>query len=149
MSGSKEENFKSVRTQSIEFLKQHGFSKTEGRILILSILFINRGPLSIDDLKNKILNKINIVTIYRFLNALVKKRLIKKIYLKDGRDYFEYQENHHHHIVCRNCGEKEPVDLPIFEKILKGGVLGSKNFEVVDDHILEFFGLCKKCVCRI
>jgi len=72
----KGENFKSARVQSVEFLKQHGFSKTEGRILILSILFTNRGPLSIEDLKNKILNKINIVTIYRFLNALVKKRLI-------------------------------------------------------------------------
>ncbi|MBI4733738.1 MAG: transcriptional repressor, partial [Rubrobacteridae bacterium] len=64
----------------------------------------------------------------------------------DKQDRFELAAiEHHHHAVCERCGDIEDVDcfegMRLIERQLK-----AIDFKV-NAHMIEFFGLCKKCRC--
>ena len=46
---------------------------------------------------------IDLVTIYRGLDALVEGGLIKRLNFDGGEAYFEHQHEPHHHAVCVDC----------------------------------------------
>lgn len=47
---------------------------------------------------------INLVTIYRALEALSEAGLVKKIILSDEEALYEVQHEPHHHALCSTCG---------------------------------------------
>ena len=87
------------------------------------------------------------VTLYRSLETLVEKSLVRPVDLRHGHTDYELvrEGTHHHHIVCEKCGAIEDINwCP--ESDLKNQILKkSKNFTHLTDHSLEFFGLCKRC----
>lgn len=75
---------------------------TKHREEILATLSHNHGTMTAADI-HATLPHINLVTIYRNLEAFAKKGAIKKMYLADGEAHFEYQDHPHHHAVCNDC----------------------------------------------
>jgi Fur family ferric uptake transcriptional regulator len=103
---------------------------------------------SIADLQKKAgKERVDSVTLYRSLETLMEKSLVRPVDLRHGHtDYELVQEGkHHHHIVCEKCGAIEDFewcpDEALKNKILKN----TTNFKKLTDHSLEFFGICKKC----
>ena len=103
-------------------------------------------PKSIDEMQKSLGTKSpDRVTLYRMMQQFYDVHLIKRIDFREGFERFEFQDHHHHHMVCTDCGTIEEFELceadHISEKIIKG----SKKFSIINDHSLELFGICNAC----
>lgn len=128
-------------------LKEAKLKVTRGRIAILNALAITNLPLNVNELSNRLNRQhstINPVTIYRILNRLKKKGLVREIDFKEGKYRYELEENHHHHLVCNRCGTVENLEGCSVEKV-EQSIKRTHNF-LIKQHTLEFFGLCKNCL---
>jgi len=123
-------------------LRNHDLKITKERILLLSILMNAKQPLSIEDMKKEVLGRVNMTTIYRILEKFTQKGFVYKAHFGKGKAFFEYQAKHHHHMTCIKCGDQEKVDMCVNKEKIAGQL---KKFSVIQNHVLEFFGTCKKC----
>lgn len=87
--------------------------------------------------------KIDRATVFRTINFLLEKGQIKKIEFGDGKARFEEAGDHHHHLVCENCGTIEKISNCIASFLEKE--VERKNKFLIKRHSLEFFGLCANC----
>lgn len=88
--------------------------------------------------------KTNPATVFRIMNILTKKGITLPIQFQEGKTRYELaNKEHHHHLICENCGGIEIVAdlvIPNLEKEIQK----MHQFRVLR-HSLEFFGLCKVC----
>lgn len=94
-------------------LRERGFRETHGRMRLLSILWSARRPLTVEEIARKV--DLNVVTLYRALDDLVKSGLVARGIGASGirgdtagdirAAHFSYaRKDHHHHLVCVDCG---------------------------------------------
>lgn len=129
-------------------LRQYGLKATPQRLQILQLLLDAQKPLSITELQKKSgKESLDSVTIYRSLETLVEKSLVRPVDLRHGHTDYELvrEGKHHHHIVCENCGAIEDFEWCPEEELKKKVLKNTTAFAKLTDHSLEFFGLCKKC----
>lgn len=129
-----------------EILKDNNLKVTEARIAILQEILNINNPITAEELfiiVNK-KTKINLSTIYRNLNILNEKDIIKKVIEINGEVYFQYNSNkHEHHLICINCKELIPLEnCPLHD--LEEQLSDKTGYEITS-HSLEFRGLCPKC----
>jgi len=88
--------------------------------------------------------KIGLTSIYRALNLFESLGMVFKIINGSSVKYKLCElEDHHHHIICKGCGnvvELNFCDISDWSK----KVTESTGYEVTD-HQLNFYGLCKAC----
>ncbi|MCA9352195.1 transcriptional repressor [Patescibacteria group bacterium] len=125
-----------------ELLKTSGLSVTQQRLSILNALSNFNQPATIEQLAQTIDIHINTSTIYRSLRVLVDAGIVYQTDFRDGVSYFEFQEDHHHHVVCTSCGKQERIDVCIGTHVPK---IEKSTGYTITNHMLEFFGLCKNC----
>ena len=80
------------------------------------------------------------------LDVLADKRLVQRLDLGDGITRFEairHSEEHHHHIVCDDCGKIEPFADQRLERALKD-VEAHSGYEVAG-HDIVLRGACASC----
>jgi len=66
--------------------------------------------------------RVGIASVYRALDQLVELRLVQRVELGDGIARFEPSHldgEHHHHLVCDDCGKVEPFSDPGLERALE------------------------------
>ncbi len=84
-------------------------------------------------------------TLYRALEALTAAEILNRVDMRVRGAQYEFSPVHHHHLVCKKCGDVEDVK-DCFDKNLETRVLHrSKRFTSVSAHSMEFFGLCRTC----
>lgn len=139
MRGSMSKEFASI-------FKEVGLKITPIRLAILNVFSSDCKPINAGDILDRLKKKdINLVTIYRNLSSFEKAGILKRIDLHKDSTYYELACHHHHHIVCTNCGTVESFSDCDVDKISEN-VLGKfSRFQVINQHSLEFFGLCKSC----
>jgi Fe2+ or Zn2+ uptake regulation protein len=139
-------------------LEHHKLKKTGSRELILDILEKAKGPISVEEVfdllkktalkqKDK-LKTPDLVTIYRTLETFKLSGIVREVVFKDRTTRYEVVDvdgNHCHHAVCNICGVTEHIDDPAIEKALQTLTKKLKKVTVINDHVLEFFGVCKTC----
>ena len=89
---------------------------------------------------------VGIASVYRVLDLLAEKQLVQKIDLGDGRARYERAEvadDHHHHLVCNECGRVEPFADENLEAALRR-VERETGFEVASHDVL-LRGACDDC----
>jgi Fe2+ or Zn2+ uptake regulation protein len=83
--------------------------------------------------------RVGLTTVYRLLAALSRLGLAKP-YIIDGNEvkYAFCSSQHHHHIICKGCG--------LFTEVFTCPLRSPRvpNFRV-EDHQLDFFGICFNC----
>jgi Fur family transcriptional regulator, ferric uptake regulator len=127
-----------------KYLRRIGEKVTVPRILILASLDNLKSPMSADDLILK--TKLDKATVYRVLDFLTKKSIVRLIDLRQGKRLYELSSHcDHHHVVCTKCKKIAAIDICVFKNLSKQ-VLEKSNFSQINDHSMEFFGVCKKCV---
>lgn len=128
-------------------LREAGLRATPGRISLLKLLEKEPKPLTVYQIEKKLGGIMNQVTVYRSLDALYKKQIVKRVNLEHDHAHFELAagREHHHHAVCRDCGYIENIEIPHAPKPEKEAMKQTKAFSVLDTYSLEFFGLCEKC----
>jgi len=134
--------------KSKDILLKNNISITNPRILVLEALMESHNPQTIDDLQERLGNKVAISTLYRVLNDLKKINILNEFTSPDNSTVVELileDHSHHHHLFCSDCGEVIDVELSDeFEKMLLKEIESIQkkfNFEI-NDHRVEMFGLC-------
>jgi Fur family ferric uptake transcriptional regulator len=90
--------------------------------------------------------RVGIASVYRALDQLVELELVQRVELGDGIARFEPSHrdgDHHHHLVCDDCGKVEPFSDPGLERALEQAArrldYGMRAHEVV------LHGSCDDC----
>jgi Fur family ferric uptake transcriptional regulator len=131
----------------IRILKNANLKATGPRILILNIFSKFKNPKTIQEIQAKIgKNKIDLVTLYRTLASFQEKKLIKRIDMHKDAVYYELNSDHHHHIICTNCGKLEDFKLCDLEVFMKKIISQAEKFKNIKEHSLELFGVCNTCM---
>ncbi len=129
-----------------EILKTKGYKLTAPRLLVLDVFLQNRKPLNADFVYEKVrTKKTDRVTVYRTLKIFESARVIHQVNLKKDSVFFELTKDHHHHIVCLECGLIEDFDACTIDQLAKNVISKSPYFSSIDHHSLELFAICKKC----
>ena len=127
-------------------LKNGALKITPTRLAILDIFSNDCKPVNAEYIFEKLKNKkINLVTIYRTLTSLEKAGILKRVDLHKESAYYELGNHHHHHIVCTKCGVVEGFDGCDIKTLSKKILGKSSKFKEINQHSLEFFGVCKAC----
>jgi len=131
-------------------LRRVGQRYTPNRRVLVDALLRARGPVSIGDLLvgRRALPQ---SSAYRNLAVLEQAGVIRRVITDDDFARFELDEGlteHHHHLVCSNCGRVEDVAIPAnlersigrtLDRLAKGAGFASV------DHRLDMIGRCRSC----
>jgi len=86
---------------------------------------------------------VGLATVYRQLGALAEAGQVDTIALAGERLYRACTSGeHHHHLVCENCGKAEDIALPSEDWIR---AIAAEHGYTVAAHVLEVYGLCPAC----
>lgn len=127
-------------------LSSIGSKNTPIRSAVLSVFESTDKPISIKDVLKKLKIPADEATVYRVINFFVKKSILIPILIEKNITRYELAGNkHHHHIVCDDCGDIEDIEDVSLEKALNKITNSSKKFKLINNHSLEFFGICRPC----
>lgn len=134
-----------------EKLKEEGNKLTPQRRCIVEMMLNSKGKhLSSEEIYDSVKDKcpeIGLATVYRTLQLLDKIGFTNKLNLDDGCVRYELNlsrdSHHHHHLICRECGEVLEVEEDLLEA-LEEKIEKSYKF-LIEDHDLKFYGKCSKC----
>jgi Fur family ferric uptake transcriptional regulator len=73
----------------------------------------------------------------------VQHDIVKQVDFQDGKRRYEIEGEHHHHLICTNCGRVQPIHEPCIA-VSEQSVKDKYGFTITR-HQLEFFGICDKC----
>ncbi|MFW5720712.1 MAG: Fur family transcriptional regulator [Candidatus Dojkabacteria bacterium] len=129
-------------------LRAKGYRSSRLKRRILEYLAQSQLPMTIPDIMKRLEKEgipCNKSSLYRETDKLLEENIIIEIDLLDGIKRYEINnEVHHHHALCVKCGAvicvEIPNDLEQVEKQLK-----QKEGFTVNGHVLEFFGVCRRC----
>jgi Fe2+ or Zn2+ uptake regulation protein len=123
---------------------------TSGRRAIVDLLASTGHPVSIGDIAERLPDLPRSST-YRHLVDLQAAGLIHRVTAGDEFTRFELAEDlteHHHHLICVNCGKVTDVTLPAdFEREAASAIsklAADERFEP-RSHRLDILGLCPDC----
>jgi Fur family transcriptional regulator, ferric uptake regulator len=141
-------SFAIMKKNWIGRLKAKGHRLTRPRRAILEHLGRVSAPLSAAEIRAALKSRrvsVDLVTVYRTIDVLKQLGLVKPVVLREGETLYELVEagRHHHHVVCRDCGEVSHIESCPLERV-KALMERSTGFRI-DDHAMEFFGLCAQC----
>ncbi len=127
--------------------KEKKLSLSHPRLLIYQELSNALTPLSPLEIYQNLLKKkkkIGLTSIYRSLDLFESLGLVFKIINGPGVKYQLCKlEDHHHHIVCKACGNVVELNFCDISKWSRK-VTESTGYEVTD-HQLNFYGFCEDC----
>lgn len=87
---------------------------------------------------------IGLATVYRALGRMAEAGELDALMGPEGETLYRLcSREHHHHLVCRSCGQTVEVQGPSVER-WANDVARSNGFTDVS-HTLEIFGLCPNC----
>lgn len=127
-------------------LKSSKLKVTKARLAVGTALEQAGMPLKIESLYELLPTpRPDLVTIYRVLEQFEKAGLVCQVDLRHGHTHYEWAKEHHHHLVCTECGTTQPIHEKEIEDLFEKISAKYKNDFTIRDHALEFFGICKKC----
>ena len=90
---------------------------------------------------------VGVASVYRTLDTLTDLRLVQRVDVGDGiarYEPFAGHDEHHHHLVCDDCGRVEPfTDAPLEQALVRAA--GRLGYDL-DQHEVVLRGVCGRCV---
>jgi len=130
-------------------LRQHGYKLTPQRKAVIVAITCGHDHLTPAEIYEKVHRdhpNIGLVTVYRTLEILSELELICELHAGGNcRSYTISTPQHHHHLICSNCGavvDFSGQDLNLGE--LEQRLCRESGFRI-DGHVLEFLGMCGAC----
>ena len=90
--------------------------------------------------------RVGIASVYRALEGMGSLGLVQRVDLGDGVARFEPSHaggDHHHHLVCDDCGKVEPFEDSTLESAIER-VADGRGY-VVAAHDVVLHGACEDC----
>jgi Fur family transcriptional regulator, ferric uptake regulator len=129
-------------------LREAGFRSGGARSSVLELLAAQRCCVSAQELHDQLEERgrgVGIASVYRVLDTLLELRLVQRVDLGDGVARYEPSGvgDHHHHLVCGDCGKVEPFTDPSLELAIE--VASSRLGYAVAGHEVVLRGECGEC----
>jgi Fur family ferric uptake transcriptional regulator len=105
-----------------------------------------RSVIEIEDALRESNRPIGRASIYRILDELERLRLVQKLQVGQAMARYEPirgHDEHHHHLVCDNCGVVLPFTDPGLENAIKA--LSRRVPIDVTEHEIVLHGACQDC----
>ncbi|AWB81471.1 transcriptional repressor [Corynebacterium yudongzhengii] len=92
--------------------------------------------------------RVGLTTVYRTLQSLAEIDAVDVLHMASGESLYRacHTDDHHHHLVCTECGRTEEIDGGPVEKWAKD-VAKSHGFRLTG-HDAEIFGVCQDCAAH-
>jgi Fe2+ or Zn2+ uptake regulation protein len=146
--------------RALNLLKERGYRITKPRRLVVETLDKHEASLSPYDIKDLLAEAgeaIDTVSIYRIIECLEQNHLVHRLLLQNGKikkcnledeSHCDlHQPDHcHHFLICRQCSRIEEMHCLGLQTIMQE--VSSKSGFTVEDHHLEFVGLCQDCAAK-
>ncbi len=137
-----------MRTHLLHELRQAGYRLTAARRTIIDVFLGAREPLSPTEVyaRARELNpRVGLVTVYRTLEALLDLGVVERIHGAGGcQGYVLVGSGHKHLAVCRACGQTLVFEEGDILKCMEERLRQETGF-LVENHLLQFSGLCARC----
>lgn len=92
-------------------------------------------------------DKVGLTTVYRTLQALAERGEVDVMRPPGGEQlYRRCAAGHHHHLVCRSCGQAVEVEGPAVERWADR--IAAEHGFVDIAHTVEIFGICPECAAK-
>jgi Fur family transcriptional regulator, ferric uptake regulator len=131
-------------------LKEANLRSTGGRNRVLEAMKQIGKPVAVPDIHELVGDDVPLSSLYRIISDLVDARVLRKLEFEEGFARYELDEDlneHHHHLVCTECGAVADLALDDIERRLDDTIvtIASSHGFMVTAHRLDFFGLCRSC----
>jgi Fur family ferric uptake transcriptional regulator len=136
-------------THALDTLNSAGYRRGGARRAVVELLGRQNCCMSAQDIHERLRRArrpVGIASVYRALETLADLRLVKRIDAGDGVARFEPERpdgDHHHHLVCRDCGKVEAFSDDRLERAIDR-VAGGLGYSV-DAHEVVLTGACADC----
>jgi len=128
-------------------LRRQGYKLTRQRRVVIGVITSSPDHLTPMAIYHKVRKEhpdIGLVTIYRTLETLDRLGLICELHAGNScRSYTVTASEHHHHLICSNCHQVVAFARCGLEEMQQN--LANETGFKIDDHLLEFAGLCPAC----
>jgi Fur family transcriptional regulator, ferric uptake regulator len=124
---------------------------TPNREALLEVLAREgNGPVTIPEIL-AVRPDLAVSSVYRNLVVLEQADVVHRVVARGDFAYYELVEElteHHHHVVCSNCGTVEDVPAsPTIEQSVRDAArqIARRTGFKTERHRLDLFGLCQRC----
>lgn len=127
-------------------LRSRGYRLTPQRQLVLEAVGAigHATPEDIATAVRRTASGVNISTVYRTLELLEELGLVQHTHLGHGAPtYSVTTDDHHVHLVCRDCGEVQEADADLLGEAVRR-LADERGFTLDVGHV-ALFGRCTSC----
>ncbi|MHB8242914.1 MAG: Fur family transcriptional regulator [Solirubrobacteraceae bacterium] len=133
-----------------ERLAAAGRKRGGARRAVLELLGSERCALTAleieDALRSSSARRVSRASVYRILDELERLSLVQRV--ETGQAMVRYErvgehEEHHHHLVCDECGVVMPFSDPALESAIRS--LSERVPLAVSEHEIVIHGACRDC----
>ena len=96
------------------------------------------------DMVRKRLPRIGLGTVYRNLELLTEKGIIKKLEVGGEQKRFDGDTSAHYHIRCVECNRVEDIFIERHKELEKKAATCC-SYQILDHHV-QFSGICSHCL---
>ncbi|MHB8369983.1 MAG: Fur family transcriptional regulator [Leptospirales bacterium] len=128
-------------------IEHHGVRLTPQRSAIVAELVHFSGIFSVADLQRRMEEThpdLGRATLFRTIDLFLRLGVLERMHREEGEDgYIVGMAGHHHHLVCRVCGEVRHIDFCPLEAVIDERVRREGYSEAV--HRFDIEGICSAC----
>jgi Fe2+ or Zn2+ uptake regulation protein len=123
---------------------------TPNRETLLEVLAAGNRPLTISDIRS-VRPELATSSVYRNLVVLEQADVVHRVVTRGDFAYYELAEElteHHHHLVCSNCGTVEdvPASATIEQSVRDAArQIARRTGFKTEHHRLDLVGVCRRC----
>lgn len=126
---------------------RRGLRLTPQREVLIRVLSEAMGHPTADELVRQVrevLPTVSHATVYRNLQELVRKGLLRTLDMAGAAVQFEINPDEHHHFVCRKCGQVWDVYLSAVDVRVNRRRTAIDGFRI-DRREVQLHGVCAAC----
>lgn len=130
--------------QIVTNLREEGFRITPQRVAIVDYVLNTEEHPSAEQIHNIVKKKypmVSLSTVYKTLDLLKQKQLVKQIEI-GGEARFDGHTDEHINLICMKCGKIEDLDEDLKE--IQARAAKKSKYQIVKSSF-ELFGYCSMC----
>jgi Fur family transcriptional regulator, ferric uptake regulator len=130
-------------------LRRAGYRTGGARTAVVELLAQQNCCLSAQEIFDELREqdrRVGIASVYRSLDVLVGMKLVQRLEMGEGIARYEPAHaggNHHHHVVCEQCGTVAAFEDDRLEEAVEG-LAGRLGYEL-EGHEVVLRGRCPNC----
>lgn len=137
------------REHALATLAAEGYRKGGARNAIVDLLDAQDCAVTAQEIDERLRaggRAVGRASVYRILELLTTLRLVQRIDVGQGIARYEPHQpdgDHHHHLVCDDCGQIAPFEDPVLEQAIEQ--VSERLSFAVAEHDVVLHGACRDC----